>query len=275
MPHVDELVHDQHDLVLVVSLASGDLATTDRDHAIAQSLISSCNDCARLHDDILAIARATKALPPVQRSRDFRLTDADAARLRPAGWRRILGGLANGPLLSRQLGAGLATLGIAGLLLTALPSIQLGGFASSAGASPAASMAAAAEAPRYESLESQNDAAQVVPPPVASHDVDTMAGGEASQASNPYSANSVPGASPAAGGVTRAGATTLPLPVARNPSETENVAPAPTAAFAPAPAATDQASSDGPSTVAIISAVLLVAGLLLLARRFARGATSP
>ena len=125
MPHVDELVHDQHDPILVVSLASGDLAATERDYATAQSLISSCSDCAQLHDDVLAIARATRALPPAHRTRDFRITDADAATLRPAGWRRLVAGIASGPLFSRQLGAGLATLGIAGLLLSALPGIPL------------------------------------------------------------------------------------------------------------------------------------------------------
>jgi hypothetical protein len=266
MPHVDELVHDQHDPILVVSLASGDLAATERDYATAQSLVSSCNACAQLHDDVLAIARATKALPPAARTRDFRITDADAATLRPAGWRRLVAGIANGPLFSRQLGVGLATLGIAGLLLTALPGIPLS--MGSAGAAPAASQAAAApEAPTYESLESQNDAAQVVPAPAASHEVDTMAG-EPSQATGFYSGATDAGSAPAAGGgSTRAvsGPTSKPIDV--NPTNADNALGT--------PASADETSSGGPSTIAIVSSVLLIAGLLLLlARRFTRGATA-
>lgn len=273
MPHVDELVHDQHDPILVVSLASGDLAPTDRDFATAQSLISSCSDCARLHDDVLAIARATKELPPAQRTRDFRLTDADAAKLRPAGWRRLLGGLASGPLLSRQLGAGLATLGIAGLLLTALPGIQLGGFASSGAA--ASQPASAAEAPAYESLKSDNNAAAQVYGP-ASSPAAAFVGNDTSGGGAPASARAVlDGATasraPGVAVVPRPASTAQP--VINNPTVANNPTIAAAQPVTPVPA--EQGSSNGPSTVAIISAVLLVAGLLLLlARRLTRGTTS-
>ena len=89
MPHVNEL-HEQHDPILVVSLASGDLATADRDRATAQSLVDTCADCASLHADVLAVAAATKALPPALRTRDFRITPEQAATLQPGGWRRAL-----------------------------------------------------------------------------------------------------------------------------------------------------------------------------------------
>jgi phosphatidylglycerophosphate synthase len=112
MPHVNDL-HEQHDPILVVSLASGDFAAADRDRATAQALVDSCADCAALHDDIVAIARATKALPAAARPRDFQLSPEQAAKLRPAGWRRLIAGLAApGSIFSRQLGLGLATLGI-------------------------------------------------------------------------------------------------------------------------------------------------------------------
>ena len=58
MPHVSEQ-HAQHDPLLVVSFAAGDLADADRD--LAASLVAECADCATLHDDVLAIARATAA----------------------------------------------------------------------------------------------------------------------------------------------------------------------------------------------------------------------
>src|SRR3954451_24862887 len=112
MPHVNEL-HEQHDPVLVVSLASGDLAPADRDRAIAQSLIESCTECARLHDDIVAISSATKALPTPARPRAFQLTREQAARLRPSSWRRFVGALSEpGSVFSKQLGVGLASLGV-------------------------------------------------------------------------------------------------------------------------------------------------------------------
>ena len=132
MPRESEL-HVQHDPLLVVALAAGDLAGTDRDRAAA--LVADCSECSSLHDDLLAVARATAALPAASRPRDFRLTPADAARLRPLGWRRFVAAFA-GPRLAftRQLGVGLTTLGLAGLLLTVLPGFSLS--MGSAGAAP-------------------------------------------------------------------------------------------------------------------------------------------
>jgi hypothetical protein len=124
MPNVSDQ-HDQHDQLLVVSLAAGDLTGADRDRATAQ--IAECADCARLNDDLLAIARATAALPAAVRPRDFQLSPEQAARLRPAGWRRFVAAFAQPRLaMTRQLGVGLTTLGIAGLMLSVLGSVNLG-----------------------------------------------------------------------------------------------------------------------------------------------------
>lgn len=140
MPHVSDF-HAQHDPLLVASLAAGDLAGNERDRAAAQ--IADCGDCASLHTDLIAIARATAALPPAVAPRDFRLSPEHAASLRPVGWRRLVASIGRSrPLMSRQLGIGMATIGLAGLLVSTLPGIQLG---SSAGAAPAASGADAAE----------------------------------------------------------------------------------------------------------------------------------
>jgi hypothetical protein len=135
MPHVSDVhatSHDRHDPMLVAALAAGDLAATDRDQAIA--LTRSCAECATLHDDLLALARATASAPPpiTTRPRDFTLTPADAARLRPSGWRRLVGALsAPRSVVSRPLGIGLATLGLVGLLVG---NVSL--TSSSAGAAP-------------------------------------------------------------------------------------------------------------------------------------------
>ena len=143
--------HDRHDPMLVAALAANDLGGTDREQAIA--LTRSCAECATLHDDLLALARATAAAPPpiATRPRDFTLTPADAARLRPSGWRRLVAAVSSWrSVASRPLGVGLATLGVLGLLVGNVNiQLSLGGSAASAplvapatveqGAAPAAS----------------------------------------------------------------------------------------------------------------------------------------
>lgn len=125
MPHASDVQptsHDRHDTMLVAALAAGDLAATDRDQAIG--LTRSCADCASLHDDLVAIARATAVVPPpfATPPRDFRLTPADAARLRPGGWRRLVAAFsAPRQAVTRPLGVGLTTLGLVGLLIGNVP----------------------------------------------------------------------------------------------------------------------------------------------------------
>lgn len=132
--------HAHHDPLLIAALSAGDLGATEREQA--ELLASACTECALLAADLRAIAVATAALPRPLRRRDFSLSAEDAARLRQGGWRGFVRTLA-GPRSAalKPLATGLTTLGIAGLLLAAMPAIQLGGAASSptgAGA-PAAS----------------------------------------------------------------------------------------------------------------------------------------
>ena len=151
MPHVTDsraiLDHDRHDLLLVAALAAGDLAGADRDHA--RDLTRSCAACAELHDDLVAIARATASVPPpvAARPRDFQLTAADAARLRPGGWRRLAASLSGlRSAATRPLGAGLATIGIVGLLLGNV-TLNLGGGSSAAAPRPVSDGAGGAGVP--------------------------------------------------------------------------------------------------------------------------------
>ncbi len=142
MPHVSE-THAQHDLFRVDCSAAGFVARADRDHAAAQ--IASCPDCTTVHDDLIAIARATAALPPAVAPRDFRLSPEQAAALRPVGWRRLVAAIGGSrPLMSRQLGIGLATIGLAGLLVSTLPGIQSQSGAAAPAGAPAARLGAAA-----------------------------------------------------------------------------------------------------------------------------------
>src|SRR2546428_10332086 len=80
--------HSEHDVLLVAAAASGDLDGPELNRALDQT--QTCAECADLLSDLRAIASATAALPAARRTRDFRLTEADAARLRPRGWRRLV-----------------------------------------------------------------------------------------------------------------------------------------------------------------------------------------
>ena len=132
-------VHDSHDLMLVSAWAAGDAGPAD--DARVRAILASCTDCAALVADIRAIAAATAALPAPTRMRDFRLSDADAARLRPAAWRLALRAFGSPALaFTRPLAAGLTTLGLVGIVVTSVPmgmfSAATGG---AAGAAPQSS----------------------------------------------------------------------------------------------------------------------------------------
>jgi hypothetical protein len=129
----------------VARLAAGDLGPGET--AAARELLATCDACAALAADLRAIATATRELgsaavraasatsaasagsarSPIA-PRDFRLTAADAARLRRRGILRRAGVAAAGaagPL--RGAGGALATLGLVGLLVSAgLPALSGG-----------------------------------------------------------------------------------------------------------------------------------------------------
>jgi hypothetical protein len=130
-PHTPAVEAQDH-AMLIVALDAGDLAGAEL--RAAESLAASCTGCAALLHDLEAIRGAMTALPVPARRRDYRLTAEDAARLRPSGWRRLLEWLASPGSTVRPLATGLATLGVAGLLLTAsLPGL-LSGFGGGASA---------------------------------------------------------------------------------------------------------------------------------------------
>ena len=131
------MAHDRHDLELVARTAAGDLDAGEV--ALARDLLATCDACAQLATDLRAIATATRDLGPaaagaasISAPRDFRLTAADAARLRRRGFL----GRADVPqrvaALARGFGGALATLGLVGLLVSAgLPALS-GGSAGAA-----------------------------------------------------------------------------------------------------------------------------------------------
>ncbi|MGH2463848.1 MAG: hypothetical protein ACRDGI_00155, partial [Candidatus Limnocylindrales bacterium] len=99
-----------HDETLIARLAAGDLDESEAGRA--RALVASCPACAEIESDLRSIIAATAALPAPRRSRDFRLTEADAIRLRGTAWRRFVGRF-GGPRLAftRPLATGLVALG--------------------------------------------------------------------------------------------------------------------------------------------------------------------
>jgi len=75
-----EDLHAGHDPEVVASLLDGDLVGADRSAAARQ--VAGCSSCTAIHRDLLALASATRELPTPPRTVDFRLTVADAKRLR-------------------------------------------------------------------------------------------------------------------------------------------------------------------------------------------------
>lgn len=134
--------HASHDTMLVASLADHSLAPGDR--TAAERLVADCSLCAALHDDVVAIRTATIQLPTPARPLDYRLTEADAARLRRSGWRRWVAAFGGSrDSLTRPLAVGLTTLGIIGILVGGAPLLSFG----SATSGPAETSSAGAGAP--------------------------------------------------------------------------------------------------------------------------------
>jgi hypothetical protein len=96
-------------------------AALDRGARLAP-ILGRCLGCAGLHRDLLAIAVALPTIGAPVRSRDFRLSAIDARRLGRRGWRGWWSAVGSArDTWTRPLAIGVTTIGIAGLLLTAVP----------------------------------------------------------------------------------------------------------------------------------------------------------
>ncbi len=143
--------HALHDEEIVAAFAvDGDAAD---DPARARLLIERCTTCRDLHTDMVAIGEVVRAAGSAETvgaarpaPRDYRLTASDAVRLRGGNVlqrvaARFLDGLAT---FGRPVGAGLATLGVVGLLVGTMSLGALGGspasmpFEGTGGAAPGA-----------------------------------------------------------------------------------------------------------------------------------------
>lgn len=262
MPYLPHTSPD-HDETLIARLAAADLPENDRDGRLARSQVADCPACAELLTDLRAIASATAELPAPRRTHDFRLTEADAARLRPAGWRGVLARIGSPSFaFTRPLATGLATLGIAGLILASLPA-GLGPSAASApeagGLNAVGSSAGAQDTSGSYAAGAPSAAPSSAPAPAFEGPVVSPDRAAASASAPPEAASS-----PAGGGLTGNGG-------AKN-GATPGTAAGPTAPAAGSSGTAaigerETAGAGGPSLLVAVSVVLLVAGLALGALR--------
>jgi hypothetical protein len=109
------------------------------------SIIRTCPACGALHTDLLSMQQAIRAAWIPRRTRDLHLRAADAERLRRGGLRWLIGLIGTQrDAITRPLAISFTGLGLAGLLLSTVPSILPMG---SAGASVELSGTTAAAVP--------------------------------------------------------------------------------------------------------------------------------
>jgi hypothetical protein len=242
--------HAAEHALAIAALQAGDLAGPEL--ARAEDLRKSCPACAALYADLGTLRSAVRALPPSPRRRDYRLTEADAARLQPTGWRRFVGWLAAPRSSVRPLATSLATLGLAGLLLTSIPGLTLFGSA------------AATSAPAYLVTMGPADAELATGAPAEPPQPGTVAAPTRAPAASAAPANAPegPAAEPSPGGqVAGAGQ--------EGSSATRSAAPDESSRNAAGKGQLADQEPSGPSLVALASVVLLIAGLGLFAGRWA------
>ncbi len=223
--------HQDHDSLLIAAHAAGDLAGPDKARAMA--LLETCEPCATIHADLVAIAAATRSLPPLATApRDFRLSPEQAASLRRGNWlRTILAPLSGARSGARPIAAALTTLGVAGLLVASLLPGMIGAGASSAPQRETGKAGQAVDAVATAARAAAPGATAAVGP-------DAAFGGTGSE-----NASDAPGIA-IAGGATKA----------------------PTAVINPS---SEERATNPPSPLFVGSLALLAVGLLLFGLRFA------
>jgi len=222
---------------VIAALDAGDLAAVEAEHAA--TLVDTCPGCAALLADLGVLRAATAALPAAPRTRDYRLTDADAARLRPSAWRLFVGWLGAPQSTVRPLAGGLAALGIAGLLLSTTPGL----FGQSAAAP--STMSAPLTAPG--AAGATGGGAEGNPEPSAAASTAAGTGADAAATVEP-GATSAPGTS---GSTPRPAGVAVPAP---SPAMVELPAPSPAMVALPAPSPAGVALP-GPTGLATTRAV--------------------
>ena len=129
--------HARHDRLLVARFAVGDAFAGETEQA--RGLIEQCSECARLADDIRLLQASVAVLPTPARTRNFRLTEAEAEELRGNAMQRFLRRLAMPGLTMLRPVAGVA-------LAMGLTMAVVGGGLPLAAGAPASEFAPAPQA---------------------------------------------------------------------------------------------------------------------------------
>jgi len=247
--------HEAHDRLLIASLVDRSISDTERARAEAQ--VTACAACAQLHEELVALAAATRALPVPPRMRDFTLTPADAARLRGSPWRRLIAAIGSTrDVFSRPLAIGFTTLGLAGLLVATVP-MPFGTGGATSAERALQPIGAAAEDGAAESGSGEEFAApaSAAPAPVASSPAMAATGPSTAPSA---ALEAAPAASPEdlAPDVLFEGGESSPLP--GEPAANRNLAQLDldTGGFAPSP-------------MVVVAGLLLLVGLGLFGLRWA------
>jgi anti-sigma factor RsiW len=268
MPATSTL-HADHDPERIAAAVGGTLEPAER-HAI-DAWLADCSACAELHADLLAIVSAERDLPTPSRPRDFRLTPADAHRLRPGGWRAVLAAIGSSrDAFSKPLAIGLTTLGLAGLLVGTAPSLGMSGSATTILSTVGAAVGDTAKSgePGAQS-ESYGDGSVF-----GGQDAAPSSAASAAPAPAPSAAAAVavPSAAPSAGAEPVPG---VAAPIADSAGPREATEPPADAAatddttrLAAGGEAARLAESEGPPTLVVVSLLLLLAGLGLFVARW-------
>jgi hypothetical protein len=266
--------HAEHDPFAIAQLAADDLKPSER--APVELLAAECRECATLLADLRALTTATAALPPMPaglRPRDFRLSDADAARLGGRGWRQRLASLRAPRFAFMQpLGLAISTLALAGLLI-------------SGGALPFLATTAPAGAPAPAADSSGSGGASVREAPTASEPATDSSDG--SEFTTRVASDAPPSGAPAAAMPAPTDAATIAGSAPQGPAGSPQVetmigsgppeqpttnqadaAPAASQGPAPAPASDDDASTKAApvetTTAAAIDPAMSAGWLLVL-----------
>jgi len=174
----DPASHAAHDPTWMAALASREPDLSPAERTRAQAALESCGPCADLFADLVAVPAAIPSAETQARPRDFTLTPADAARLRPRGLRRLfkaIGSARDG--VTFPLAMGLTTMGIAGLLLATIPSAFSG-----AGGATSDTLSAVGEAAPMPAPASAAPAASAAAAPAAqATDLDRFSGAPTSE----------------------------------------------------------------------------------------------
>jgi hypothetical protein len=123
--------HRRHDRLLIARFAVGD--TSGAPEQEARELVRRCSECAALAADITAISTSVAQLPAAPRTRDFRLTSDQAARLRGSRmdrWLRTISG--SGWATVRPVAAVALSVGVVMSVVGALPILGAAGTAAPA-----------------------------------------------------------------------------------------------------------------------------------------------